>query len=297
MLGVNPDIYYEYFNPNMRENSNSKKPKFIWDYFYYNFGRNLKSPDSDDSYPESKYGRGAITSRQYRRQVTRSNRNYAYEEIIEDLNNYHIFASKLLPTEYESYEKYFNMSMDYYVLESYKRIDFIFKLMAFLPQNEIMEINKEHFLVKRFHPLVLLPCEKDGKLHLNTKHKYYTPLFIMENELLKEIQKDDAPDYSKYGIRLQKYQIIRAKAYELFKYHCEFISNDYAEIKNFLRESYDMRSYHQSTKIWETITGKEWKKLDDKAKQYMKEQIQQFLSINDAFFWKSPDRTPNIPKN
>lgn len=298
MLGVDPDKYDEYYNPNLRENSKRKKPKFIWDYFYYNYGRNLKNTVSDDdTHTESKYGRGTITSKQYRRQFTREGRNYSYEEIIEDLKNYHDFISKLLPVENESYEKYFCMSMDYYVLESYKRIDFIFKLIASLPQNEIMEINKNHFLIKRFHPLVLVPCvDIYGNLCYGTKHNYYKPLFIMEDELLKQIRNDNTDDYSKYGIRLQKYQFIRAKTYELFKYHCAFSSNDYVEIKEFLQQSYNMRLYHESTELWKTITDEEWNKRDKKANQKVIKQIQQLLSINEALFWKSSDRIPNIPK-
>ena len=65
------------------------------------------------------------------------------------------------------------MSMDYYILESYKRIDFISKLISSLPQIKIDDINKDHFLVKRFHPMVLVPYVENGELCLATKHNYY----------------------------------------------------------------------------------------------------------------------------
>lgn len=297
MLWIDPDKYNEYYNPKMRENSKRKKPKFIWDYFYYNFGRNLKSPASDnDDHPNSKRGRDTITSKQYKRQFTKESRNYPFQEIIEDLKNYDDFVNRLLPAETTHYKKYFNMSMDYYVLESYKRIDFMLKLIDFLPQATINKIDKEHFLVKRFHPLVLVPYVANDELCYSAKYNYYRPLFIMEDKLLNEIQEDDATD-SEYGIRLQKYQFIRAKSYELFKYHGEFISITYGDIEDFLRQSYNMRQYHESTKIWKIIRDKEWGKMDKETKQRISEQIRQLLSFNEAFFWKSPDREYSKPKD
>ena len=297
MLWIDPDKYGEYYNPKMRENSKRKKPKFIWDYFYYNFGRNLKSPASDnDDHPNSKRGRDTITSKQYKRQFTKESRNYPYQEIIEDLKSYNALVSKLLPTENAHYKKYFHMSMDYYVLESYKRIDFMLKLISFLSPAKINEIDKEHFLVKRFHPLVLVPYVANGELCYGAKYNYYRPLFIVEDELLKEIQKDDAPD-SKYGIKLQRYHIIRAKAYELFKYHGKFNLTSYEDIEVFLQQSYNMRQYHESTEIWKTITDGEWDKMDKRTKQRITKQLQQLLLFNEAFFWKSSDRVPNIPKD
>ncbi len=267
LLGINPDMYSKYYNPNMKENSSSKKPKYIWDYFCYNFNIN-------------------ISHRQYRRQLTKEGRNYPYEEIVNDLKKYNAFVNKLLPVEKEEFKKYFHMSMDYYVLESYKRIDFMLKLIAYMKQNELAEITKEHFLVKRFHLAVLVPYEENGNLAYRSIIKYYRPLFMLEDELLKEMQNDDTLDYSKYGIRLQNYQIIRAKAYELFKYHARFVSTDYEDIKGFLCKSYDMRQYHASTEIWKTIEEMEWKKTDPNFRQHIAEQLQQLLSINNAFFWK-----------
>jgi len=121
MLGIDPDIYAKYYAPNMKENSCNKKPCYIWNQLYYNFCLPL-------------------TARQYRRQFTRDNRNYSYEETFNDLKSYHDFVTKLLPREFESYQKYFLMSMDYYALESYKRVDFIFKLIDTLDPSEIVAI-------------------------------------------------------------------------------------------------------------------------------------------------------------
>ena len=141
-----------------------------------------------------------ITSKQYRRQLKQEGGNNPGEIILKDLKKYNELVNKFLPAEHESYEKYFHMSMDYYTLESYKRIEFMFKLIESLPQSEIEKISKDHFLVKRFHPLVLVLCEKNGELYLTTKHNYYRPLLIMEDGLLREIKEENAPDYSNYGI-------------------------------------------------------------------------------------------------
>lgn len=298
MLGVDPDKYDEYYNPKIRDNQNKKKPKFIWDQFYYNYGRKPTVSISDNECdPQTQYGRSTITSRQYRRQLTRDKRNYSYEEIVNDLKSYNNFATMLLPAEYESYEKYFRMSMDYYVLEAYKRVDFIFKLIDALDPGEIATIGKNHFLVSRFVPCVLVPFIQDGELHFNWKHKYYRPVFIIEDMLLKAASEDSEPSYKYYESLLKKYQYVRAKAYELFKYHCVFHSTDYVEIKKFLCECYNMRSYHQSNTFWNLIQDNEWAKMGKNTQNHVRKQIEYFLSINDAFFWKSPNRDFVIPQN
>lgn len=303
LLGVDPNKYDEYYNPKLRDNLAKKKPQYIWDYFFYNFGRNLKETVSDDeSEFQIKYGRALITSRQYRRQLTRDNRNYPFEEIFQDLKAYNGFVNKLLPVENESYEKYFRMSMDYCVLESYKRVDFIFKLTDALSRDEMAAINQKHFLVNRFVPNVLVPFIKDDELHFAVKHKYYRPLFLIEDEILEEVAEINelrlnASNYKYYETIKRKYQYVRAKAYELFKYHYTFSSDNYIEIKDFLRQSYDMRAYHQSNTFWNLIQNVEWKDMDEKTKNQVKERIRHFLAINDAFFWKSSDREFTIPKN
>lgn len=313
LLGVNPIKYDEYYNPELRGNSKKKKPKYTWDYFFYNFGRNPKEAVSDDkSEIQTKYGRSLITSRQYRRKLTRDGRNYPFEEIFQDLKVYHDFVSKLLPVENESYEKYFRMSMDYYVLESYKRVDFMFRLMDVLSSDEIVAIDRKHFIVERFVPLVLAPLIQNGKLRFASKKKYYKPLFIVEETLLTEIlakrellngafpqetQEVNSHCAKYYESQLKKYQYVRAKAYELFKYHCTFSSDNYIEIKDFLRRCYDMRAYHQSNTFWSLIQDTNWKDMDEKTRNQVKKRIQYFLSLNDAFFWESDDRNYTKPKN
>jgi len=271
MLGVDPKKYDEYNNPSLRNNPYSKRPKYLWDHLYYNFCMNL-------------------TKKQYRRQLTRKNRNYPYEVIINDLNEYNSLVAKLLPVDNESPQKYFEMSMDYYHLESYKRVDFMFKLQDYLTQMGIHEIDKDCFPIKRFIPSVLVPYVENGKLCFGEKQKYYRPLLFAEDALFSG--ENYTYDYNiEFFAILQKCQIIRAKAYELFMYHCEFISEDYFEIKNFLSHSYNMRAYHESNYIWKDIEGKNWKQIGKAEKTQFKETFKLFMSINDALFWKSPDRT------
>lgn len=273
-LGVNPDKFAQFYYPNMKENFGKKKPKYVWDLLYYNFVLE-------------------ISSRQYRRQLTRDSRNYPYEEIINDLKLYGMFVNMLLPVEQESPRKYFNMSMDYYALEVYKRNDFMFKLIDTLQKTGISKITHEHFLVRRFVPIVLVPYTRDNELCFDRNYQYYRPLFRIEEEIHRKMQKDINLDQRFYDSLLLKYQYVRAKTYELFKYHAEYISNDYSDIKRFLCQSYNMRIYHNSTGIWEIVADKEWKEMGSEIQQKVKEQIRCFLAINEAFFWKASNRTVN----
>lgn len=276
LLGIDPDKYAKYYTPLMKENSCKKKPQVVWDQLYFNFCV-------------------LVTSRQYRRQLTKEGRNYPYEDITSDLISYNAFVNKLLPQENESVEKYFRMSMNYYLLESYKRVDFMFMLAKALDPSEIDKVHRKHFLVRRFTPFVLVPYIQDNELLFRVDYKYYRPLFMIEKAILDEASEISNPSYRYYESLLGKYQHIHAKAYELFKYHYAFHSSNYAEIKKFLQDCYDMRSYHQSHDFWDLIQNKNWKKIDANDKQKIKEQIRHFLSINDAFFWKSSDRDYTKP--
>lgn len=276
LLGVDPDRYDQYFNPKAKENSNKKKPKPIWDYFYYN--------------------RNMITYRQYRRELKKDG-NYSYEQFVTDLTEYNDFAKKLLPADNESPDKFFTMSMNYYVLESYKRIDFICKLITTMPKERIAEIDREHFWVKRFHPCVLIPYEKNNNLYFAEKCKHYRPLFLIEEALHKQQQDSNNLDRSFYADQLLKHHIIRAKAYELFKYHFEYSSPDYSDIKNFIIQSYNMLSYHNSNEVCQSIAGNSWNNLDAVTQKQVKMFLQNFIQINKALFWDSPKRKIKAPTN
>lgn len=276
LLGVDPDKYDRYFNPKAKENSAKKKPKPVWDYFYYN--------------------RNMITYRQYRRELKKDG-NYSYEQFITDLNDYNDFAKKLLPADNEAPKKFFTMSMDYYVLESYKRIDFIGKLITTVPKMRIAEIDREHFLVKWFHPEVLLPYEENDQLYFARKIKYYRPLFLVEEVLHKQLQDNDKPHHSFHADQLLKHHIVRAKAYELFGYHFEYTPADYSDIKNFILQSYNMVFYHESNELWRIIKDRSWNDLDDETKRQAKILLQNFIQINKSLFWDSPKRKFKTPAN
>lgn len=272
-FGINLDKYDQYYMPKAKENSNKKKPKFIWDYLYYN--------------------RNMITYRQYRRELIK-NGNYSYERIIEDLNDYNKFVERLLPVEEETPKKYFHMSMDYYVLETYKRIDFILKVIKDIPEMDKMEIDREYFLIKRFTPIVLTPYEDGNELQFTEKCKYYRPLLFIEKTICNQMKESNEINKSIIANQLLTHNFIRAKAYELFKYHVEYDSTDYRDIKGFIKNSYNMRRYHEENEIWKMIKNKSWKEMDENDKRQMKTCLKDFVVINDALFWKSTKRNIDL---
>lgn len=282
-IGVVPGQYSKYYTPIMRDNISKKKPKIIWDFLFYNHSKDLN-----------------LLYRQYRRQLNKDDRNYSYEEFILDLNNYMNFVNRLLPEKNEEPYNYFKKTMDYYFLESYKRIDFIFKLIDKMPENVIKKVDKEHFLVKRFHPYVLQPVEDEGDLDYNVTVKYYRPLFWIEDKLHDQIKNFNIPDESHESsedeneINLEtllfNYQLIRAKVYELFCYHAEYRSSNYSDIKNFISNHFDMRFYHESNKIWQMIAGKNWNQMEMETKREFKIIANKFFSVNEALFWESSER-------
>lgn len=277
LLGINFAKYEEYYTPIAKDNVENKKPKFIWDYFFYN--------------------RSMITFRQYRRQLKRDG-NYSTEDFVNDIREYNEFVEEILPTDDESSsEEYFKKSMNYYYLESYKRIDYILTLINSMPNAELRKIDKESLLVKRFTFPVLVPYEENNELQYRTgSYKYYRPLFYVEKELRNQANVDGKFNASFYADSLYKYYLVRAKAYELFKYHAEYVSSDYSDIKNFIRQDYNMRSYHESNEIWKEIKDTVWKEMDFKTKQKMKKTRSNFITISNALFWESPKRKINKNK-
>lgn len=275
---INVDMYEKYCTPIMKENAAKKKPKIIWDYYYYNHNM--------------------ITYRQYRRQPMKDS-NTSYERLLEDLKIYDDFVNKCLPADHESINIYLNKVMEYYYLEAYKRIDFILMLSSSMLYMDISEDDIKNIFIKRFHPKVTFLFENNGKLDLDVKNKYYRPLLMIEQKLCQQIQEGKDVDIHKYGIQLQKYQIIRAKAYEIFKYHAEYILcdyegeksyNTYKEIKEFICQYYNMKLYHESNEIWHKIEMDRWKHMDTKEKQQMKMILSNFNMINDKLFLKSSKR-------
>lgn len=279
LLGFDPDKYADYYNPSTDNNIQNKKPKFVWDQLYYN--RNL------------------ITYRQYRRQLSRSSRNYSYEEILSDLKEYRSFVDKLLPRDNTEPKQCFNRVMDYYALETYKRIDFMLLLTNVMLAAGLAEVDRITFLAKRFHPQVLMPCAVGNEINYGQKVKYYRPAIMLEKTLLQQTDIGKENRFTYIGIQMLKCQIIRAKVYEMLSFHIEFTTSDYSGIKGFLQRSYDMCSYHRENELWDTIVGSEcsWRKKTVEEKRDIKELIKKFILLNEAFFRPSEKRNIHLPQD
>ncbi len=268
-LGFNPDKWFNYlgqkngfYTTQGAKQKKFKKPKIIWDYIFYNGTQEL------------------ITSKQFLRSFNKNN-NYSYSAIVNLFNEYDKFVSNAFMQQPKNSEDYFIKSMEFYYLEIYKRIDFIYKLALRLENEPSIVIYKNHPLVKRFHPIVVCPIV-DNNEHLNfiELHKYYRPMLMIE-DLWQEQKLYNNPLYL---YTLQNYHLIRAKVYEIFNYHAKFISNDYNEISNFLKTHYNILCYHDSNKIWI--------QPDKKRKYERNARVKKALEINNALFEYSEKRVP-----
>ena len=105
---------------------------------------------------------------------------------------------------------------------------------------------------------------------------------MIEDLLLKELA--SGCDSSAVGQKLFKYQVIRAKAYELMRYHVEIEKLDYDEAAQFIRKSYDMYGYHKSNTIWIDIDDIEYKKKDEEKQKQITKAIRRVMDINRLLF-------------
>jgi hypothetical protein len=263
--GVNDDKYIDCFATlNDFFKTDKQRPKCAWDYIFYN------------AY--------FITSKQYDRTfgIDRKNRNYYYNEFIDDYNYCDNFVKTFMPTGGNINDDYFRKSMDFYHLEIYKRLDFIYKLAVRMESEGMVSIDKEDLRVKRFHPVVFLPHADDENKYLKycEKHKYYKPLLMIE-EQWQEQKNYYTPAFFDVW---QEQHLIRAKVYELFKYNYIFDSKDYEDISNFIHSKYDILSYHEKEKKWLNT---------EKNPREQTQRIQNAEKINAALFWDSDKRIPN----
>ena len=113
------------------------------------------------------------------------------------------------------------------------------------------------------------------------KNKYYRPLPFLEILWLEKNQLDHIKNYD----ISTEYNIVRAKAYELFNYNYKFVSNDYNDITNFIRNHYNMQSYHEKNKEWTYTENKE---------KYRKKRIENVVMINKALFGKRKMNDENL---
>lgn len=257
-LGVDPDLFFEYLDKrNVSWKKDVKKPKFVWDYLYFN-----GCPD-------------LITSKQYKRNFKRDSNN-SYQRFTDDFNQYDRFVETLLPKDEDVGYEYFRKSMDFYHLEIYKRLDFIYRLALKLENTALTTLGKEYFLVKRFHPIVMWPDMdvQNNCPRYDERYRYYRPLLFIENYLMRNNKFKDSTNSD----MLFEYYFVRAKIYELFTFHYEFSSHDYNDISDFICKNYNMQSYH--------IKNKEWYIVENGKNCYKKARIENVLMINSALFGK-----------
>ena len=260
-FGVNPDKYLERIGKvNDYFQTDRKRYKHEWDYLFYN--------------------RYMITARQYDRTfgIDRVKRSYYYRHFERDFKAYDRFAERLLPKDSDKGYEYFRKSMDFYHLERYKRLDYIYKLAVKMESIGLTDIDREHFLVKRFHPSVYCPLmDNENKcLRYNDKPKYYLPLLFIEEAWLSKEKIDKQPLFDEYNL-------VRAKVYELFKYTYDFDSEDYDDMEIFIRTYFNLSNYHTQKKEWYN---------PDKRSRNQTLRIQNADSINKALFWDSDKRLP-----
>lgn len=296
LLGIDPEEIDKRYDLNSVEERYLTNPEFVWDYLYINTVR--------------------LLGNQFKRTLNKDSNNYTYDELIGDLKEYNEFINKMFPVEYEEYKKYFNMIMKYYHIESYRRIDFIFKyldsdiskkwseiisnsnfLEQILPEAEkaITEdektniiLKERNVILKRFTPMVLVPVIKDGDIIYKARYKYYRPMLLIEEMLFNE-EVNKAWEFIKFGSFELTY-VIRAMAIEIFNYHFQFTSSNYKEIKEFLVKSYNLINYHKSVEIYNRIKNVEYNKKKVPTDKELKEKLNKFITVNKSLFWKRTKR-------
>lgn len=266
-LGVNPDVYLEYFNQLSTSFSSGerqaiqKRRKVKWDHVFYNANGKL------------------ITSKQFDRSFSK-NGNYNHIALVKLFDEYDGYIDEVFMQPTASSKDYFLKSLDFYSLEIYKRVDFIYKLAVRLANMNAPVITSQHILVKRFHPYVCDTINNNGSLGFGTRIGYYKPMLMLE-ELWQQKELYNEPMHKD---RWEKYYFIRAKVYELFNYHFQFESDDYDDISDFINEHYNILQYHEPKKIWI--------QEDKKLKADREKRIIKAWEINEALFGKSDKRNP-----
>lgn len=261
-LGANPEKYFSFLTQLSTPFANGKKqeivtkPKPVWDYIYYSGFQKL------------------VTSKQYNRSFSQ-HENYSHKAVADMFNMYDHFVDDTFMQKTENDRDYFTKSLEFYSLEIYKRIDFIYKLALRLDGPNAPIIDKNHPLVKRFVPEVVVDYScLDGVHYYGTKHKYYRPMLMLEDLWQQQERYKD----QQYSDTLLKHHLVRAKAYELFRYHYEFASDSYDEISSFLQEHYNILAYHDPQKVWF--------QPDKKLKRERDARVVKALEINEALFGK-----------
>lgn len=300
-LGIDPEKYIEYCKPPKTNSKTKCRPKYAWDFFFYN------------SY--------MLSGKQYNRKKLRStyqSKNYTYEEKIEDIKLFHSFAGAILSPDRivynnwngnkrvfddakgnskESAEDFFIKMMEYYYLESYKRVGFMLRYANYLmdiSEDTLKTDDSFSHILKWFHPIVVYPrIEKDNTItEYCTMYKYYRPLLFIEDRLLNCTISQNTMDTVCNLIQLRKFQVIRARAYELFKFHAQFVSDDYDDIKHFIDTSYNLRQYHETVNVDQYLEC-----TSGESKHNAKKFIKRFIILNQYLFPDSGKRKPKTKKS
>ena len=265
-LGVDPDEYFKYFSQVSTPYSNGEKqkiytrPKVQWDYIYYSADTKL------------------ITGKQYDRSFSKG-KNYSHNTFVSLFNACDQYIDEHFMQPAEDNKSYFLKSLEFYYFEIYKRLDFIYKLAVRLDELNSPRIEKDCIFIKRFQPAVCDVLEQNGSLMFGNRIMYYRPMLMLEAAWLEKLYENPVDIF-----KWQKHHFIRAKIYELFKYHFNFVSNDYDEISDFIKAHYNILDYHDPNKIW-IQTDKELKRERDAR-------IIKALEINEALFGTSDKRSP-----
>ncbi|MDR1090301.1 MAG: hypothetical protein LBL79_04420 [Prevotella sp.] len=208
-----------------------------------------------------------ITSRQYRRNFV-IERKADYEKFAAEFNAYDKYVEEVIaPRRYDNIDKeYFRQSMDFYFLEVHSRLDFMYKFAETL---EVLENKNEgssnllkiRFLIEPYSvyaycPLVVPDEKGDTHLEFVIEKREYFPIMLTEKSSKRTLldilrEPDDNPFLEDNAINF-----CRAKTLELFKYHHVFVSDNYKEISDFIRNNYDILSYHEKNKIWKVLKNK-----------------------------------------
>lgn len=263
-LGIAPNKYSDYINHfqalNEGFHTDKKKYKYQWDQIYYRGNNKL------------------ITYKQFRRGF-QVGKHYSYGDFETGYKVYDRFVKKFIPKPNDSSKIKFFKSMDFYCLEIDKRLDFIYKLAVKMEKEGLTDIERNHPMIKRFHPKMPHLCINNDRLCGTLRNKYYRPFLFVD---------DVCPESKQYFKQsndfLRIYYIVRAITYEKFNYDFQFLSSKteeehYADIWNFINNHYNVLNYHDPQKEW---FNNEAEKYGDQVMR-----IKNAVKINNALFWES----------
>ena len=265
-LGNDPNKYIEFLGRlNEPYSEYEKKSKCVWDYIYYSGHPDL------------------ITSIQSKRSLNRINKsgkrnnNYSAKKLELLFRTYDHFISRRFLNEPRDSKDYYEQAMDFYHLEIYKRVDYMYKLAVHMELTGMTHIDKNNAFLKRFHPTVFYPIIQENNIYYDHKNKYYRPMLMLEQLWMKSSFDNDTrtnviPTFNMW----YNCYYIRAKTYELFDYNNVFVADNYDEIVAFIKAHYNILEYHVPNKEW--IQGGEGKERKNKTR------IKNAIKINDALF-------------